>query len=208
MTSYESFLPFVQPRVPTCPRETCLHHIRQAAIEFCERTLVWQEDLDTLLADGFSTSYALALDDQVALSKLLEVWVQDSTTARPVRYDTATPAEGRDAERSGSTGNKAWMLDRATLGIWPAPIVDAAIDVTAALKPSQASYSFPEILFEHHARQIAHGALAELFDLGEWADSMKAATERGKFEDAIAGAARGAEKGNAKRRRCAAERFL
>lgn len=208
MTSYESFLPFVQPRVPTCPIVTCLHHIRQAAIEFCDRTQVWQEDLDTLLGDGFSTSYALAIDDQVAVAKLLEVWVQDSATASRVQYDNAAPAEGRDAERNGSTGNKAWMVDRATLGIWPAPILDAAIDVTATLKPSQASYSFPEILFEHHARQIASGALAELFALGEWADDVKAATERGKFEDAIASESRATEKGNAKRRRCAAERFL
>ena len=206
--TYEDFLPFVLPRVPTCPRDTAIHHIRQAAIEFCERTQVWEEDLDTLLADGFSTSYALAIDDQVAVSKLREVWVQNGADASPCEYDVTVPSEGREAVRNGNTRNVAWTEDRASIGVSPAPLVDSAIDVTATLKPSQASYSFPDNLFEHHARFIAAGALAELFCVGEWANELKADVERGKFNDAIASAARTAERGHARQRRSKSVRFL
>jgi hypothetical protein len=208
--TYDDFLAFVAPSCPSCPRETMLHHIRQAAIKFCERTQVWEEDLDGLLGDGFSTQFTLALDDQVALSKLLEVWVQDSSTARRNQYGIRDAAAGRDAVRNGCEGSIAWAVDRTDVGVYPAPVADAVIDVTATLKPSQASYSFPDHLFEQHARHIAAGALAELLDMPAttWRDSGKAAIEFAKFEDAMCTAGRQKERGYAKRQRSRTERFM
>lgn len=208
--NYEGWLPYVMPHCPSCPRETALHHIRQAAITFCERTQVWEEDLDAVLGDGFSNEYALALDDQVALSKLREVWVQDSSTSSKNQYEIADARRGREAIRNGETCNIAWTLDRTRIGVHPAPVADAVIDVTATLKPSQGSYSFPDVLFEHHAHRIASGALCELLDLPgtTWRDSLKAGLESAKFHDAITTVAAEQRGGYARKRRDPSARFF
>jgi hypothetical protein len=44
-TALTSLNPFVLPYVRSCPNTVALHYIRQSAIEFCRRTLVWRKTL-------------------------------------------------------------------------------------------------------------------------------------------------------------------
>ena len=44
-TLLTAFNPFVLPHVRSCPNPVAQHHIRQAAIEFCRRTLIWRKTL-------------------------------------------------------------------------------------------------------------------------------------------------------------------
>jgi hypothetical protein len=201
--NYDDFLPFVAPSAGSCPRDTLIHNIRLAAIEFCSRTEVWDEDLDTLLADGFSNSFELALDDQVDLAKLLEVTVKDRSGAKPAEADVLTPKEGRAAVRCGSTKLVAWIIDRNTIGIHPTPELDAEIDVQAALKPSLVSFDISDEVFSHHAEAIARGALARVLAMpnSEWSDLATAGVMADRFEDSITTAAAASTTGFSRQRR-------
>ena len=48
MSSLDSFLPYVRPWAPGVPDPTAYKAIRQAAVEFCERTRLWkfEDDFD------------------------------------------------------------------------------------------------------------------------------------------------------------------
>jgi hypothetical protein len=210
--TFDDFLPYVAPQVLSCPVDTVLHQIRLAAIEFCKRAPVWREDLDTLLADGFSSEYAMALDTEVELAKLLTVNVKDTPTSRACEADIIEPLTGREAKRRETVRLVAWTDERKKVSVWPAPRLDAQIDVYASLKPSMAAISFPDHVFAHHAEDIAEGALWRLKRMtGEgiaWADAVAAEGHRLVFNDRIATAAAQAERGFAKPRRRPHERYL
>ncbi len=207
--TFDDFLPYVQPYVSGCPRDTALHHIKLAAIEFCERSCIWRESFDTLLADGFSASYALPLDDQVELAKLLEVKVQDGADARAVEADIVEVLQGRRIAGDGCSRVTAWTDNRRDVFLTPTPREDAQIDVYAAIKPALTAFSFPDDVFRHHAEHIAFGALARLFEMPgvDWSSPL-ALVKREQFDEQIGKAARKAERGFGRRRRSKAERFF
>lgn len=208
--TFDDLLPFIWPSCTACPRDTVIHHTRQAAIEFFDRTGVWTLDLDTLLADGYSSAYALPLNDQTELSKLIEVTTRASATARPEEADLTDGLEGRRAMRFGCVGLIAWVEDRRQLGIYPAPVAGATIDVVAALKPSQAAFTVPDEVMAHHAEAIAQGALMRIFAMPQcdWTSLPDAQVARGIFNDAVSTTSRTAERGFTRRVRPKTERFL
>lgn len=53
--------PLVMPEVPSCPAQTVLTWVRQAAIEFYERSLVWAVDLADTLSDCGTLTFTAAL---------------------------------------------------------------------------------------------------------------------------------------------------
>lgn len=208
--TYDDLLPFIWPSCGGCPRDTVIHHTRQAAIEFFDRTLVWQVDLDTLLADGFSTRYTLPLSDQVDLAKLLTVAKRTSPTARPEEADLTEAIAGRRAIRFGAPGFLAWVEDRKDISVYPAPEQNAEIDVFAALKPSLGSFWLPDEVLGQQADHIAQGALARILDMPnpEWNNPRAAELARGRFYDEVNRLAVQSELGFARRVRSKSERFF
>jgi hypothetical protein len=175
----EDLAPFVLPSVSGCPEPTLLHHLRQAAIEFCGRTLVWQQDLDPITSVAATDSYLLPMPADAKLVKLLAFTI-DGTEAFVV-----TPEKGRRLAVQASSRDVAWTDDRTNVRINPVPGADGLQYVfKAALKPSQAAVAIPDEVGEHYARDIANGALAALLDLENvpWANPVKAATRRIDFE--------------------------
>lgn len=208
--TFDDLLPFIWPNCLACPRDTVIHHARQAAIEFFESTLVWEVDLDTLLADGYSSDYALPLDDQCEVAKLLEVNVKSGADARPVEAELVSARPGRKALRHGTIGLRAWTEDRRTLRLSSAPSADTEIDVVAALKPSQTAYSMPDEVLAHNAEAIAQGALERIFLMSrvDWRDTGAAADARARFNSAIKAVGHQAERGFARQVRDKSERFF
>lgn len=208
--TYDDFLPYVAPSVNACPTIVALHHIRLAAIDFCRRSLVWRERLDTLVADGFSTSYALPIDDQVEVAKLLDIEVKDGPTSRPQEATLIDSIAGRDIVRHGCTELTAWTDNRRTLNVWPAPRSEAEIDVLVALKPSLTSFSFSDEVFAQHAQDIAGGALSTLYAMPkcDWSDPGMAQVKKLAFDSRISTVAQAATRGNVRRQRSLAERFF
>ena len=208
--TFDDLLPFIWPNCLACPRDTVIHHARLAAIEFFESTLVWEVDFDTLLADGYSTDYALPLNDQCEVAKLIEVNVKSGADARPVETELLSARPGRKALRHGTIGLRAWTEDRRTLRLSSAPIADAEIDVVAALKPSLNAYTMPNEVLAHHAEAIAHGALERIFLMSrvDWRDPGAAADARVRFNSAISSVGHQSERGYARQVRDKSERFF
>lgn len=178
----EDLAHFVLPSVPGCPDSTLLHNLRQAAIEFCARTLAWQQDLDTITSVGNTQSYALVLPASSALVKLLAFTVDGGEAF------VVTPEKGRQLVLNDSGRDVAWTNDRVNVKVHPTPVAAGVIyGFKAALKPTQAATAIADSVGEHYAREIAAGALAGLLDMANvaWADPAKAAQSREHFNDRI-----------------------
>lgn len=178
----EDLYPFVLPSAPGCPDPTLLHHLRQAAIEFCERTLAWQQDLDPIVSVVDSQSYAMVFPAGSVLVKLLAFTV-DGDEANVV-----TPEKGRRLALNDSGRDVAWTDDRVSVKVHPTPTEAGVVyGFKAALKPTQAATAISDSVGEHYAKEIAAGALAGLLDMASvsWADPVKAAQRREYFNDRI-----------------------
>ena len=72
---WSDFYSWVLPSVPGCPNPTLDLHIRQAAIEFCRRTLCLVRTLDPVEANGMDIRFDLDLLSQTQAVKLMAVAV-------------------------------------------------------------------------------------------------------------------------------------
>lgn len=195
--TFESLYPFVLPYVGRCPLQTVDHALRQAAIELCGIAHhLWVEKLDTLLAEPYVTEYALPLDDQVALVKLLRVTVD----GRDVTVIGGGP-DGIERRRTYVTEPTAWLIDRQTLNVVPVMADGTPIEVYVGLKPSQKAFTLPDWLGEHHAMTLSRGALGQLYAIPAqpWTDLTLADFQRREFLAEAASVARGAERGFTRR---------
>ena len=207
--TWDDFAPYVLPYAPGCPDATMEHHVRQAAIEFCRATLVWQADLTAIAGDGASTVFALTMPTGAAACKLLRV-VINVTGYQPQLADVVTPDIGAERIRDGNLRPCAFTGDLSGLVVFPAQPTTASIAPTAALKPSQAAAVFPDDLFNQHANDIAAGALASLLSMPkqEWTDMQAAAIKASQFSSRKATVARIVERGAAKSGRRSALRWF
>lgn len=206
---WDDFAPYVLPYAPGCPDATMEHHVRQAAIDFCRATFVWQANLTAIPGDGASTVFAMAMPAGALACKLLAVTI-NVTGVAPRPADLVTPEEGAERIRDGDLRPCAFTGDLAGLVVWPAQPTTASIVPTVALKPSQAAATFPDVLFSQHANDIACGALASLLSLPrqEWTDMQAAAIKAAYFSDRKATIARTVERGASKSGRRSALRWF
>lgn len=208
--TYDDFLPLVLPSVNACPVQVAEQAIRLAAIEFCDRTHVWNEDLDTLLSDGLTSDFPLALDDQVELANLENVVVLEPGALRPIEFNVVNARQARRLLARNDPNPYAWTDDLRTLRLSITPAADAQVKVHVALKPSMASFDFPAHVFAHHAKHIATGALAQLLGMPktDWTDQGAAGIKTAEFERHINRHARATERGNGVRDREPYEKYL
>lgn len=157
MKPIDDFLPLILPRAPGCPEPIAFDAIRQAAIEFCERTRIWR-DTDQFMADEFGDIFAPAQsvihqieDARFDGHRLTPVSVQDLNERYP-GYDWTT--------QSGDHPKYITQIHPNTVKIVPA--WEGMITMTLLLKPSNDAQELPDFIFDQYARTIADGALAEI----------------------------------------------
>lgn len=183
LANFDRWLPFILPFAANCPTEIAIHHIRQSAIEFLELTHAWQQDLTPVMSIAGVDEYAMGVPPGAAAVKLFAFAANDVPGAT---IDGAAGRRESGWQRGGDLA--AWVVDRQTVGINPAPQSDGIVlRFAASLKPSQAANEVPESVFENHADEIASGALARLLKVPRqaWTDVAESVRQRAAFELAV-----------------------
>jgi hypothetical protein len=191
---YEEFFKYVKPHAMQAPDSVLEHHVRQACIDFCQRSLCWQDELDPVVGDTLTTQFQLSLDQEVEMASLMGVRGELGT--QKWDYDIKTWKSGSASARGYWKDRVAWTVDRVMLSVYPAPRAGEVLTTTVALKPSVLSQEFPDDLFGHYASVIAWGAIASLQMLpGDFGNPAMAQIHERKFDTAIARAATAAALG-------------
>ena len=157
MKPIDDFLPLILPRAPGCPEPIAFDAIRQAAIEFCERTRIWR-DTDQFMADEFGDIFAPAQsvvyqieDARFDGRRLIPIGVQDLNGMYP------------DCDWTTKTGEQpqyVTQLHPDTIKVVPS--MSGMVTLTLLLKPTNNAQELPDFIFDQYARTIADGALAEI----------------------------------------------
>jgi hypothetical protein len=175
-TAIDAFSPFVLPHATGCPWELAEHHVRQACIEWFERTLCWQVELQ-ITGEADTDQYDIPVEEGVVTAKLLSASINGSACA---------------VTRKGVYGSyqespAVWTEDRATVYTYPDPGEDGTVDLLIAAKPAQNATTIPDAQFEQYAKKIADGALAALLAIEgkQWSSQREADRRLVLFEFAI-----------------------
>lgn len=184
---WRDLLPYVLPYVPGVPDATAVHHIRNAAIDFCRRTLAWQMEIDPIegfevpATDGVATEFTMSPPAESEIVKLLSVAVDDD----PIEVVEAS--KGVAFRRRGTHTDLAFTRDRKTLAVYPAPEAGTVIHVEAALRPSDDATGLPDEFADLYRQDIAKGAVASLLLMPkqDWSDPGTGADLMRMFSDRI-----------------------
>ena len=157
------FLSRLIPMVPGCPQPVALQALRDAAIDFCERTMIVRHVTDPVTVRPGEPTYDIDLPSESAVVRVLNVWYGGSRLElAPAQTVTAHGAYVIGGDLGSPTA--AYVLEPATVRLFPVPDArqDRALIVQAATKPTRTAKSVAAILFDDWAEAIVGGALARL----------------------------------------------
>lgn len=161
-TAYDAYLPYVLPETPGCPEIVAIQAIRNAVIEFCEKSLLLQRDHDPISTVAEVSDYDFDPPTGYLVTKLMRAWYQRTELKVLAPDNVADPAIYNALGNKALSGNPISLAqkDEVTFTLYPVPQYSVANAVTmrVALKPTRASVAAEDILFENWAETIAAGA--------------------------------------------------
>lgn len=173
-TLYESLLPEIIPMVPACPDSLIESNIRAAVIELCEKTGVYQAELDPVTTVGGIFEYDLEAPNGTAVHKIMWV-VHDGKDLEPISTNLLEQRlpNWRSAD---NYGEPEYYIKQSQSLFWLAPV--PAVTQTGStilrvqLKPTHTSTAADDDLMNDYRDTIVNGALFRLLRLPskEWTD--------------------------------------
>lgn len=160
MVKLDVFLSRLLPQVPACPEPLALEHLKDACIEFCEKSLAIRQDLDFFYSVANLGQYDL---DPPSNQHMI-------ATVLSVRYD-GKELSGifvEDAqELPEAAGNPAGFFTSRTnnefvLHLHPTPEAREQVLVNVALRPIRSATEVDDDLYNLYADAIIDGAIARL----------------------------------------------
>ena len=172
--NYEDLLPEILPMVAGCSDTLILNNIRSAAIEFCEKSGVYQEELDPITTVDGLYQYDLEAPSGARIHKIL--WVTfEGGDLEPI---STTLLEQRLPKwrTSNQKGKPIYYVKDSltTISLVPIPsaTVPSSTNVRAILKPTHTSTACSDQVMSEYRDAIVNGALFRLLRIPskDWTD--------------------------------------
>ena len=172
--NYESLLPEIIPMVDGCPDTLIENTIRASAIEFCERSGVYQQELDPISTVANIYEYDLEAPSQTSVHKVL--WVTfEGKDIEPISTGLLEQRKPkwRDTDHYGEP---EYYVQQSSSSIWlvPVPNVTTASStvIRAQLKPTHTSTACDEQIMDEYRDAIINGTLFRLLRMPgrDWSD--------------------------------------
>jgi len=203
--SYETLLPEILPMVTGCPDTLIENSVRQAAIEFCEKTGIYQSELDPVTTVSGIYEYDLEAPSGTSVHKIM--WVtHDGKELEPI---STTLLEQRvpDWRDSDNYSTPEYFLKQGAsflLAPVPAATMPLSTILRVQLKPTHRSTACDESVMSDWRDSIVNGALFRLLRIPnrDWTDLNGAQIYGRLFAEAVVRAereARHADRGVARR---------
>lgn len=168
MTAYEDFLSRVLIEVPGCAEISALLAIKDACIEFCEKSLILVRDHAPITVNQNDVDYDLEAPAGTVVVKVMRAWIEN-TPLDPMFPDIVREASVYNQlyssfEAAPSMPQRYLQKSERTISVWPIPDKTYANGLTlrVALKPTRASTSVDDVIYEDYADVIAAGSLSRL----------------------------------------------
>lgn len=200
---WADFLDEVLPEMKgTPPQALVTNAIKNAAVEFCERSFVYRVDHPTVTSVDSTGEYDWAPGAGLKVVRAEAVWYEKKElTPKTVDELRAMHVYWPDWE-----GVPLYFVQERVeeLILVPKPTdgVADAIRAKVSVKPARAATGIDDAIWEKYLEPIASGAKGRLFAMKDkpWTDGTLAAYHKGLFESAIDAARLAAFKGHVRSR--------
>lgn len=184
-----SFLPYVMPYVMGCPKPVARRAIVDAAIEFCEKSMLVQQTLDPFSVEQGQPTYDLYVDTHQLVFMPVQVWFKSALLKpQPSAQIANAQAYRQDIpEQTLATGDprEYFSVEPNVIGLYPVPAADLAnaLTVRAAVRPKRGATQLADVLYDNWVETVADGALMRLHGTpGQaYSDEGQRAKRRGEF---------------------------
>jgi len=174
-TALSSWEPEILPDIPDVPRPALENAVRNACIEFCERTHLWTQDLDRIDVEADTREYALTEPSGAEIILIDDLkYKQDGadddqfTTLGPISENQKNLQDsGSWKYRDSATPSGYYALpDNPTeVLLYNIPTVASSegLLVKVCLRPSRDCTTVQDFIYKSHFKTIGLGAKADLF---------------------------------------------
>lgn len=164
--TYDTFFPEVLPYVRDCPEFVALNAIRNACMEFCDKTLLWRELLDDITIVPNQAEYDLDIVTTGAgLASVITAQI-GKTVLIPSATEQLNALFGGDWRTLGGPVNYIMHDDHETIRLVmvPSTTYNDPLSIMCALRPLKSSIKVGKVIYERYAEVIGFGARARLHD--------------------------------------------
>ncbi|MCA3109833.1 MAG: hypothetical protein ING91_19480 [Rhodocyclaceae bacterium] len=200
MAVWKDFLPETMRLCPSAPRVVALTQIKEACIDFFQRSRCWRVDLPQAVVPVSTTTFSPTPPTDTEVVDIMSAQWEE----RPI---TIKSRQELDDEFSGwrslLPANRPLMLtltDERTVRLVPMNTAAGALDIYAAIKPARSATGIADNQFSEHKEAIAAGAAYRLLMMPEksWTNFELAAERLSTFRDAVRKARNLAKRGYAR----------
>jgi len=181
MIPYSDWLNDVHPDVPGCPRVVAIDAIRQTVIRFCQESMLWRYNMEPLITQIGVREYEL---DYPLETRVVSVRAM-SWNGKKLDEKSADALDAEDPTWRTRKGQpNAYVFDDPnTIRLSHEPQSEYELAATLILKPTQASQTCGDILFEEYRKEIAAGAISMLMLMPKkpWTDYELATQKEAVF---------------------------
>lgn len=189
MTAITEFYDYVLPQLPGAGKFLAFQAIREAAIDFCERTLVYNYNIPAIDVVGGQSVYVIAplADTQIADIIAVRYNQEPLVGANEADLDVLVPEWRTTATGVPTYYRSTIERELIQLVVTPADSLAEGLNVRVALAPLPSSNNVPDWMFERYRNAIANGALARVFSMKKrpWTDNELAVFHAHMFEQEI-----------------------
>lgn len=160
MALLTQFIDYIRPIVPDVIDSLAERYVRQAVIEFCERTRLWRhEEVLDIYADDVELE--IPLSSGTVIHEIENVFY-DSVPLRPISLKELDRLEKRWRSEQNGGGVPKYFTQTTHGKLRVFPIMGTEVTIVMRLKPSQDSTYVPDFMFNDYHETICNGTLARL----------------------------------------------
>jgi hypothetical protein len=182
--AYSVFYPYLIPLVPHVADPVAEQAIRDACIEFCKESLIWQEQMDPISSAKGEGAYELDVPTNTNLTHVIDLYYKEARLKKKSVSEIAAKYS-RDWMLHEGAPVVFTMLNPNEVTLVPKPDVSVANALTGllAFTPTRKSTTVIDYVYEDYAEEIARGAAAKLMLIPnqQWSDQKTALGYRKQF---------------------------
>lgn len=165
MAAFTQFFPEVLPYVPDVAEVAAENAIRQASIEFCERTRFWQEDLDAIPVIAKEGVYEIDTDNGVKFVDVMMGYYDNRLLIPKSAEELSNLFRRNDWRTLISDPYYVTRVTPTEVQVVPRPAFRGSnLRIRAALAPTRGSSAVADSVYEEYLEVIAAGARARLYN--------------------------------------------
>lgn len=162
--NYDTFLNEVLPFAPNCSEPQAVNAIRNACVEFCQRTNFLQDDMDPITVQAGVGTYDIDVTTDYVLGTIMSLYWDTMLLPRKsqAEIEKTYGLDWQSVSTSTPVCFTQFNPDQFTVCFTPSEILTNGFTGRISRIPARASTTVDETLLERYSEEIAAGALARI----------------------------------------------